>query len=119
VFVSSSESRAMYKYSERGVSKFFLIQLNETQIEALAQREGMKTGQFKSTYLYPAGDFQVGISEASYGRTTHSKPPEDGKLRKLKPAYSWLKLRDEFLHPRTDALTASPINYSWVYATTQ
>ena len=118
VFVSSSESRSMYKYSERGVSKFFLIQLNEAQINALAQREGMKVENFISTYLYPAGDFHVGISEASYGRTVHSKPPEDGKLRKIKPAYSWLKLRDEFLHPKTSALTASPINYNWVYTTT-
>jgi hypothetical protein len=119
VFVSSSESRAMYKYSERGVSKFFLIQLTEKQIRALAGKEKMNSETFKSVYLYPAEGFHVGISEASYGYTEHSKPPEDGKLRKLKPAYNWLKLRDEFLHPKIDAAGARPINYNWVYSTTE
>jgi len=115
VFVSSSESRSMVKYSERGVSKFFLIQLNEKQITALAQREQMELASFKASYLYPADGYHVGISEAVYSYTPHSKPPEDGKLRKLKPAYNWLKIRDEFLHPKTDSPSLRPINYNWVY----
>jgi len=117
VFVSSSESRSMVKYSERGVSKFFLIQLTEKQMTALAQREAMDEETFKSSYLYPADGFHVGISEAVYDYTIHSKPPEDGKLRKPKPAYNWLKLRDEFLHPKDNSLNLRPINYSWVYTT--
>ncbi len=117
VFVSSSESRSMYKYSERGVSKFFLIQLTNQQVNALAQREGMELETFKSTYLYAAENFYIGISEASYGPTFYSKPPADGKLRKLRPAYNWLKLRDEFLHPTINALDAKPISYAWVYTT--
>ncbi|RLB43888.1 MAG: hypothetical protein DRH12_01730 [Deltaproteobacteria bacterium] len=116
VFVSSSESRSMYKYSERGVSKFFLIQLNDEQISALAEREGMSKEAFKNRYLYQAEDYFVGITEATYRHTVHSKPPEDGKLRKLKPAYSWLRLRDEFLHPKTTSLNCRPISYKWIYA---
>ena len=119
VFVSSSESRSMCKYSERGVSKFFLIQLTKKHIKALARKEEMDVSAFEATYLYPAENFFVGISEASYGHTIHSKPPEEGKLRKLKPAYNWLKLRDEFLHPRIDAFDAGPINYNWVYSTAE
>ena len=115
VFVSSSESRSMVKYSERGVSKFFLIQLTEKQITALAQKEQMELAPFKASYLYPADGYHVGISEAVYSYTPHSKPPEDGKLRKLKPAYNWLKIRDEFLHPKTDSPNLRPINYNWVY----
>jgi hypothetical protein len=115
VFVSSSESRSMVKYSERGVSKFFLIQLTEKQIAALSQRENMAPASFKASYLYPADGYHVGISEAVYTYTPHSKPPEDGKLRKLKPAYNWLKIRDEFLHPKTDSPNLRPINYNWVY----
>ncbi len=116
VYVSSSESRSMMKYTERGVSKFFLIQLNDTQIDALAQREGFNVENFKSSYLYPADSYYVGISEAVYGFTPFSKPPEDGKFRRLKPAYNWLKLKDEFLLPRDTAFTYSPINYNWVYS---
>lgn len=115
VYVSSSESRSMVKYSERGVSKFFLIQLTDKQIRALAQREAMDTQTFKSSYLYPADGYHVGISEAVYDHTPHSKPPDDGKLRKIKPAYNWLKLRDELLHPRDTFLNLRPIHYNWVY----
>ncbi len=117
VFVSSAESRSMIKYSERGVSRFFLIQLTDREITALAEKEGMDSETFKGAYLYPAVDYYVGISEAVYSYTPHSKPPEDGKLRKVKPAYNWLKLRDEFLHPKNESLDLRPISYSWVYAT--
>lgn len=116
VFVSSSESRSMYKYSERGVSKFFLIQLTEKQINALAQRENLDFGTLVSNYLYPTEDSHIAILEASYSSTHHSVPPEDGKLRKARPAYSWLKLTDELLHPKFTALDARPMPYSWVYS---
>ena len=117
VFISSSEARSMIKYSERNVSKFFLIKLVDNQITALAQREGMDPDTFKTAYLYPAVDYYVGISEAVYTHTTYSTPPEGGKLRKLHPAYNWLKLRDEFLHPKATSPSLRPINYNWVYTT--
>lgn len=116
VYVSSSESRAMYKYSERGVSKFFLIKLTKHQVSALAQKEGKDVDTFTENYLYPADGYHVGISQASYSHTTHSKPPEDGRLRRLKPAYNWLKLREELLHPKGNALSSKPVSYAWVYS---
>jgi len=57
----------------------------------------------------------VGISEAFYDYTPHSRPPETGKLRRINPAYNWLKLRDEFLHSNGSSLDSRPIHYSWVY----
>ncbi len=117
IFVSSSESRSMIKYSERGFSKFFLIQLRDDHIDALAEKEGMDIETFKSSYLYPAEDYYVGISEATYDYTEYSKPPEDGKMRKIQPAYNWLRLRDEFLHTKDNSHHLSPINYNWVYTT--
>ncbi len=116
VYVSSSESRSMTKYSERGVSKFFLIRLTKRELQALAKKEEMEPEAFAAAYLYPADGYHVGISEAVYDYTVFSRPPEDGKLRRLRPAYNWLKLADEFLHPRPDSPAAGPINYSWVYA---
>ncbi len=115
IFISSAESRSMVKYSERGVSKYFLIRLTNKQITALAGRECMDTELFKASYLYPAMDYYVGISEAVYDHTLHSKPPEDGKIRKLNPAYSWLRLTDELLHPKPDSMQLRPVNYNWVY----
>ena len=116
VFISSAESRSMVKYSERGVSKFFLIKLTDSQISALAMREQMDTVELKTSYLYPAFDYYVGIFEAVYDYTEYSKPPTDGKVRKIKPAYNWLSLTDEFLHPRPDQPNLRPISYNWVYS---
>lgn len=115
VYVSSSESRSMTKYSERGVSKFFLIRLSKREIQALAKKEEMDPEAFIAAYLYEADSYHVGISEAVYDYTVYSRPPEDGKLRRLRPAYNWLKLADEFLHPRPNSLSAGPISYNWVY----
>ena len=116
IYISSSESRTMIKYSERGLSKFFLLQFTNDQIEALASKENMDTELFKNSFLYPGKSGYVGISEAVYDYTEYSKPPEDGKIRKVQPAYNWLRLVDEFLHPRPDSIHLRPINYNWVYS---
>ncbi|MEJ2589010.1 MAG: hypothetical protein P8165_15840, partial [Deltaproteobacteria bacterium] len=116
VFVSSSESRTLYRYSEWGVSKFFLIQFTEDQVDALAQREDMDSEFLKSRYLYAEKNEFLGVLEAAYTHTPHSTPPEDGKIRKLRPAYNWIRLSHELLHPKPDALEAKPVPYSWVYA---
>jgi len=117
VFISSSESRTMIKYSERGVSKFFLVKLTNSEISTLAVKEAMSPEELKTSYLYPAKNYYVGISEAVYDYTQYSKPPEDGKIRKLKPAYNWLSLTDEFLHPKPDLPNLRPVNFNWVYST--
>ncbi|MCD6305055.1 MAG: hypothetical protein J7M32_02055 [Deltaproteobacteria bacterium] len=117
VFVSSAEARTMYRYSERGVSKFFLIQLTDKQLGSLAKAQNTTVESLQSSYFFDGnGPGLVGILEASYSYTTHSKPPKDGKLRKIRPAYNWLTLKDELLHPKLDAPQATPIRYSWVYA---
>jgi len=116
VFVSSSESRIMYRYSERGVSKFFLIQFNDKQLTALARSYDLTPDSLRDHYLYSGKGRYLGILEAFYKHTTHSKPPKDGKLRKVRPAYNWLSLRDEFLHPTLDSPHVTPIRYNWVYS---
>ena len=117
VFVSSAESRIMYRYSERGVSKFFLIQFNENQIAALAKAQNITVESLQSNYLHEGNSSSLGILEASYSYTTHSRPPKDGKLRKIRPAYNWLTLRDELLHPKLDDPHATPHRCNWVYST--
>lgn len=117
IFMSSSESRIMYRYSERGVSKFFLIQFSDEQLQCIAEHNIIQSDFLKSDYLYQVDDFQIGILEAYYSHTAHSRPPKDGKLRKVKAAYNWLRLEHELLHPRFDALNATPVRCNWVYST--
>ena len=116
VFVSSSESRTLYRYSERGVSKFFLVQLTEEQREAISEHQGLEMEFLTKNYLYPMEKNYFAILEAAYSHTVYSRPPKDGKLRKIRPAYNWLRLTSELLHPKLDSPHATPIPYSWVYA---
>ena len=116
VFMSSSESRLMYRYSERGVSKFFLIQFSDEQLQCIAEQQNTETRSLKSDYLYTVDDLQIGILEVYYKHTSYSRPPEDGKLRKVKAAYNWLRLEHEQLHPRFDSPNATPIRCNWVYS---
>ncbi len=116
VFMSSSESRLMFRYSERGVSKFFLIRFSDEQLQCIAEQQNVESRLLKSDYLYTFDDVQIGILEVYYRHTPHSKPPEDGKLRKVKAAYNWLRLEHEQLHPRFDAPNATPIRCNWVYS---
>ena len=117
VFVSSSESRILYRYSERGISKFFLVQLSEEQLTPITQTQDFDLEFLKRHYLYSDEKNYFAILEAAYSHTIHSRPPKDGKIRKIRPAYNWLSLRDEFLHAKSISPHAMPIPYSWVYAT--
>jgi hypothetical protein len=101
------------------VSKFFLLKMDTTQAEALAQKEGLSLAALSNDYLYQTNDSHyIAIAEALYEYTVHSKPPEDGKLRKVRAAYHWLKLQEELLHPKETSLSAAPITIEWVYAGT-
>lgn len=112
VFVSSSESRSMMKYSERGVSKFFLTQFNEEQIISFSEKGKIPPEKLKELYLYPAKDSYIGVSEVIYRYTSYGKPPESGKLRRVKPAYNWIRIAGEYLHPRNNLLDVDPIPWS-------
>jgi hypothetical protein len=116
VFVSSSESRTLYRYSERGVSKFFLVPLTEEQLISISENQGFDVKFLNKNYLYSKETNYFAILEAAYGHTVHSRPPKDGKLRKIRPAYSWLRLEAEFLHAKLNSPHATPIPYSWIYA---
>ncbi len=117
VFVSSSESRTLFRYSERGVSKFFLVQLTKEQLTALRETHDCDLKFLVNNYLYEQDENYLAVLEAAYSHTVHSRPPKDGKLRKIRPAYNWLRLTSEYLHAKLDAPQATPIPYSWVYAT--
>jgi len=106
----------MYRYTERGVSKFFLIHFNEKQLSGVAKAQNLPIEQLHANYLYEGEGVSLGILEVAYSHTAHSKPPKDGKLRKVRPAYNWLTLRDERLHPKLDAPHATPLRCNWVYS---
>ena len=118
VYVSSSESRVVYKYWERGISKYFLVKFDEQQIETISAANGLTPEKFTKLFLYIAKGFHYAIAEASYIHTDYALPPTEptGKIRSFNPAYRWLKLREELILPKNEDLFQRPLPFSWIYA---
>jgi len=93
-----------------------LVQLTEEQLISISENQGFDVPFLKSHYVYAGRKNNFAILEAAYGHTIYSKPPKDGKLREIRPAYNWLRLNAEFLHAKLNSPHATPIPYSWVYA---
>jgi hypothetical protein len=117
IYIASSEDRTLTRISERGVSKSALIRLPLGEISRLSDENRTDFDNFVKRFLVDIqDDCGVGILQAVYSNTAHSKPPEDGKLRKLQPDYQWLTVRNQFLIPLPGNPETYPVSYSTIYA---
>ena len=117
VYVASCETRTLVRLSERGVSKYVLIKIPRQDVFQLAENSGLGLDRFAERFLVDMDDdFGVGILHVSYRNSIYSKPPEDGKLRKLRPDYQWLSISDQLLVPLPGFNDAVPVPYSIVYS---
>jgi hypothetical protein len=116
VYVGSSESRAIYRISERGVSKYILMRLTDTDIQNIAETHNLKVGTVKENYLIAEEDGGgIVIFQATYERTSHAKFPEDGKLRELNSEYFWMTVINQSVMPKPGVWDISPLPYSIIY----
>jgi hypothetical protein len=116
VYAGSSESRALYRISERGVSKAALVRFSDNDIRQIAESQKMKPRTFKRGYVVARkGKNNICIFQATYGYTIHSRPPEDGKLREINPDVNWLTVTGEHLLPKPGVRKYPPINLNLIY----
>jgi hypothetical protein len=116
VYVASTESRTLTRLSERGVSRYVLIKLSTDEVSRLASENRMKFDNFVERFLIDVqDDFGVGVFQVVYRNTIHSKPPEDGKLRELRPDFQWLTVSDQLLVPLPGHNDIYPVPYSTIY----
>jgi hypothetical protein len=93
-----------------------LIKLPTDEISRLASENRMKFDNFAERFLIDMqGDFGVGVFQVVYRNTIHSKPPEDGKLREMRPDFQWLTVSDQLLVPLPGHNTIYPVPYSTIY----
>ncbi len=117
VYVSSAEARTLTRISERGVSKFVLIKVPMDDIAKMAAEHRIKFDNFIERYMLDVGDdCGVAILHIIYRNAIYSKPPEDGKIRRLRPDYQWLNIHDQLIVPLPDQQDAWPIRYNTVYS---
>ena len=116
IYVASAEARTLARLSERGVSKYVLVKIPMSDIQQIVSEKKLSLNKFRKHFLVDLqDDFGVGILQVVYSNSIYSKPPEDGKLRKLWPDYKWLNVSDQRLVP-IDGHDIYPIRYSTIYA---
>ncbi len=116
VYAGSSESRALFRISERGVSKAALVRFSSDEVRQIAESQKMTTRTFMKNYVIAKkGRYNVCIFQATYAYTHHSRPPDDGKLREINPDVNWLTVGGEHLLPKPGVSKYPPINLNLIY----
>jgi hypothetical protein len=116
VYVGSSESRALTRISERGISKSVLIKRSIKELNEIAEAHGLTPQAFRKNYIV-AREKRCGICifQASYMATYHAREPEDGKLRDLKPDLHWLSVGEQHILPKPGISKYPPIPLNVIY----
>jgi hypothetical protein len=116
VYVASAEARSLTRVSERGVSKFVLVKVPMSDISQIIDEHNFSFKKFRDIFLLDMqNDHGVAILQVIYSNSSHSKPPEDGKLRRLWPEYQWLNVSDQKLIP-IDSHDIDPVTYNTIYS---
>lgn len=116
IYAGSSESRALIRISERGISKMILMPLNEDGMQQLAAANSMAPPTFKKNYVV-ARDGRKGICifQVSYAYTNYARPPDDGKLREINPDVNWLTVGQEHILPKPGVMKYPPLPFGYIY----
>ncbi len=116
VYAGSSESRALYRISERGVSKAALVCFSNDEIRKIAESQKIPPRTFKKNYVVAMnGEYNVCIFQVTYAYTDHSRPPDDRKLREINPDVNWLTVGEEHVLPKLGVSKYPPINFNLIY----
>ncbi len=116
IYAGSSESRALIRISERGVSKSILMTLTEDEMAQIAEANNMTPRTFKKNYVVTRTKNKgVCIFQATYSFTNHARPPDDGKLRDIKPDLNWLTVGGQHILPKPGVWKNPPISLNFIY----
>ncbi len=119
VYVSSSESRALIRISERGVSKAILVEFSNAEAEQIAAENRLSYRAFMKNYgVVRKNKSVICIFQATYAYTNHARPPDDGKLREIKPDLNWLTVGAEHILPKPGVLKYPPLPQPLIYTET-
>ncbi len=117
IYVGSSESRSMMRISERGISKYVLLNLSDSELHNIAQVHHIPAQTFYNKYtVHRYAESAVCVFRTTYGYTIHSRPPEDGKLREIKPDVYWLSISGQHIIPRPGVWKYPPLSMNIIYS---
>ncbi|MFC1811544.1 hypothetical protein ACFL03_02520 [Thermodesulfobacteriota bacterium] len=116
VYAGSSESRALIRLSERGVSKAILMKFDKKEIEHIAETNSLTLRTFRKNYVVARErKAEICIFRATYVYTNQAILPEDRKLRELKPDLNWLTVDGQHILPKPGVRKYPPIPLNAIY----
>jgi len=117
VYAASSESRALFRISETNVSKTVLLKMTEENINETAADNGLSSDDFHDNYIVvPENQGGICLFRAIYSRTDPSRPPDDGKLRELKPDLFWRSVFGQHILPKPGNWDYAPLQHNIIYS---
>ncbi len=116
IYVGSSESRALMRFSEKGVSKSILMKFTSEEIAHIAEINNIGIRSFKKNYVAAREwDDWLCIFQTTYACTDQALLPDDGKLRELKPDLNWLTVNTQHILPLPDVWKYPPLPLNIIY----
>jgi len=116
VYAASSESRALLRISERGTTKAVLVKFSEPEAEQIARDKNLSSRSFHKNYVVARERKElVCLFQVAYAYTNHARPPDDGKLRDIKPDLNWLSIGGEYILPKPGVRKYPPLPHNLIY----
>ncbi len=121
VYAASSESRALIRISERGVSRAILVKFSKDEVDQIAADNNISPRVFTKNYVV-AHEIKnrkkksICIFQATYAYTNHAIPPDDGKLREINPDPYWLIVGAQHILPKPGVWKYAPIPINVIYS---
>ena len=117
VYAGSSESRALIRISERGVSKAILVMFTKKEVMQIAADNNMAVDEFISNYEVAREEANgIYVLQVIYAYTVNARPPLDGKLREINPDLYWLTVGAQQIVPKPGVWSQGPIQINLIYS---
>jgi hypothetical protein len=117
VYVGSAATRSLIRISERGTAKAVLIKFTNEEMRQLAETHHLPIHTFYKNYVvYKREGYGIGLLQACYAATEHARPPEDGKLRDLRPDLNWQTVSGQYILPKPGVWKYAPLPANLIYS---
>ncbi|MFC1896081.1 hypothetical protein ACFL0Q_05410 [Thermodesulfobacteriota bacterium] len=117
IYVGSSEARACIRICETGASNSVLVTLPPKEMAQIAEANQMNLAIFTKNYIIGKERKNgIAIFRTTYDHTSPARPPEDGRMRDLKPDLNWLSVDSQHIMPKPASWRFPPLPHNRIYS---
>jgi hypothetical protein len=93
------------------------MQLSKDEMQNLAATNHISIQTFTKNYVvFRSRNQGVCIFQATYLPTDQARPPDDGKLREIKPDLSWQTVGGQHILPKPGVWKYPPLPFNVIYS---